>query len=105
MAFEPLAALEPGSFDVLVNATSLGHLPGDDLPFDVEKLAPEAAVLDLVYGEEPTDLVQQTRARGSIAIDGREVLLHQAVAQFRVMTGRELPVDLGRELLGLEAAA
>ena len=103
--FEPLSALEPSSFEVLVNATSLGHLSGDDLPFDVKRLAPQAAVLDLVYGEEPTDLVQQARARGSIAIDGREVLLQQAVSQFRVMMGRELPLGLGRELLGLEAAA
>ena len=97
--------MEPGSFDVLINATSLGHLSDDALPFSVERLAPQAAVLDLVYGEEPTDLVQRTRARGSIAIDGREVLLHQAAAQFQLMTGRELPLRLGRELLGLEAAA
>jgi 3-dehydroquinate dehydratase/shikimate dehydrogenase len=103
--FAPLSELEPGSFDVLINATSLGHLSDDALPFSVERLAPQAAVLDLVYGEEPTDLVQRTRARGSIAIDGREVLLHQAAAQFQLMTGRELPLGLGRELLGLEAAA
>jgi shikimate 5-dehydrogenase len=37
-----------------------------------------------------------------VAIDGREVLLYQALGQFRLMTGRELPEGLGRRLLGLE---
>jgi len=30
------------------------------------------------------------------------VLLYQAAPQFRAMTGRELPLELGRRVLGLE---
>jgi shikimate 5-dehydrogenase len=36
-------------------------------------------------------------------VDGREVLLYQALEQFRLMTGRELPVPLARKALGLPA--
>lgn len=92
---------DPGVPDLLVNATPLGHAVPDELPFPVDRLRPDAVVVDLVYGEAPTALVAAARRRGLTAIDGREVLLAQAIPQFRAMTGRELPVDLGRRVLGL----
>ena len=85
----------------MINATSLGHHAADELPFEPERLTRGAAVVDLVYGERPTALLEMVRALGGVAIDGREVLLQQARDQFRLMTGRELPVELGRELLAL----
>ena len=60
-------------------------------------------MVDLVYKESgPTRLVEEVRAHGIQAIDGRELLLHQAVSQFRLMTGEDLPLKDGREILGLE---
>ena len=38
----------------------------------------------------------------NLMVPGREVLLHQALGQFHAMTGHDLPVALGRELLGLD---
>jgi shikimate 5-dehydrogenase len=114
--FEPLADFDPGRWDIVVNATSLGHGADDELPFDPAALAPGAAVIDLVYGERPTVLLERVLAQGAtgvrdlvavpdlVAVDGREVLLFQAVDQFRLMTGRELPVDLARQLLDLPAS-
>ena len=104
LPFEPLAEFDPGRWDVVVNATSLGHHAADDLPFEPERLTRGTAVVDLVYGEQPTALLELVRALGGVAIDGREVLLQQARDQFRLMTGRELPVELGRELLALPGA-
>ena len=101
LPFEPLADFDPRGWHVLVNATSLGHASDDALPFDPSDLPAGATVLDLVYGERPTALLERVRERGLTGVDGREVLLHQAVDQFRLMTGRELPVELARELLGL----
>jgi shikimate 5-dehydrogenase len=37
-----------------------------------------------------------------VAIDGREVLVDQARGQFRMMTGRDLPLNLARRAAGLE---
>ncbi|HEX6203703.1 MAG TPA: type I 3-dehydroquinate dehydratase [Thermoanaerobaculia bacterium] len=99
--FVPLAGLDPAAFDLVVHATSLGRSPDDPPPFDVARLAPGAVLVDLVYGEGPTALVTAARERGLTAVDGREVLLHQALGQFRLMTGRELPLDVGRRVLGL----
>jgi 3-dehydroquinate dehydratase/shikimate dehydrogenase len=103
LPFEPLAEFDPARWDIVVNATSLGHHDGDPLPFDPERLARGAAVVDLVYGERPTALLERALELGLTGVDGREVLLHQAVDQFRLMTGREFPIELGRELLALPA--
>jgi len=119
LPFLPLADVDPAGFELLVNATPLGREPDDPLPFAVDCLAPGAVVIDLVYpldggvddagGEAelppPTRLLAAAAAQGAVAIDGREVLLDQALGQFRRMTGREMPRDLARELLGLPAPA
>ena len=57
--------------------------------------------MDMVYGEGATPLLLAGAAAGARTIDGREVLLAQAVPQFRLMTGRDLPLAVGRAALGL----
>ncbi len=103
LPFLPLAELDPGRFRILVQATGLGSRDDDDLPFDPDALAAGAAVVDMVYGAEPTRLVRRVRSAGGVAIDGREVLMHQALDQFRLMTGCDLEEPLAREILGLDA--
>ncbi len=103
LAFAPLEGFDPSGFDILVQATSLGRQDDDPLPFAVDKIRPGTVVVDLVYRAEtlePTPFLTAAIAHGAVAIDGREVLLSQALGQFRVMTGREMPVELARELLG-----
>src|SRR4029079_6054139 len=96
--------LDPSGFDLLVNATSLGRGEEDPLPFDPERLRPGAVGIHLVYLKDgPTRLLAAAVARGAVAIDGREVLIDQARGQFRLMTGRDLPLDLARRAAGLEA--
>ena len=106
LPFVALAELSPRAFPLVVHATSLGGSDGDALPFDLDGVGPGLVLVDLVYRHEgPTRLVAEARRRGAVAVDGREVLLHQAVEQFRLMTGAELPVELGRRVLGLEPGA
>ena len=67
---------------LVINATPLG-LNGRDVPFDVEFVERDAAVLDLVYvrkGETP--LVQAAHARGLIAASGLPMLLGQGARSF-----------------------
>ncbi|HEX4965060.1 MAG TPA: type I 3-dehydroquinate dehydratase [Thermoanaerobaculia bacterium] len=101
-----LSELDPSRFDLLVNATSLGRGADDPLPFDIARVRPGAVVIDLVYLlDRPTRLLAEAAAQGAVAIDGREVLIDQARAQFRLMTGQELPLDLARRAAGLEGAS
>jgi len=66
---------------LVVNATSVG-LHDDSLPFDVEALAPSAAVLDLVYRPGASALVRAARALGHRAGGGLEMLVAQGALAF-----------------------
>jgi shikimate dehydrogenase len=67
---------------------------------------PEApgVLLDVVYDPWPTALAAAWTARGGQVASGLAMLLHQSVAQVRLMTGLEPPVEVMRAAL-LEAAA
>jgi shikimate dehydrogenase len=56
-------------------------------------------VLDVVYAPWPTRFGQTAADRGCRVVSGLEMLLHQAVAQIELMTGRPGPVDAMREAL------
>ncbi|HET6972713.1 MAG TPA: type I 3-dehydroquinate dehydratase [Pyrinomonadaceae bacterium] len=98
LPYIPLRDFNAKGYDIVVNATPVGR-DTDEAPFAVEQLNNGAVVIDLVYGSRPTPLVDTTRARRQLAIDGRDVLVTQVSQQFRLMTGKDMPVDLAREIL------
>jgi 3-dehydroquinate dehydratase/shikimate dehydrogenase len=97
LPFQPLAGFSAGRYSIVVNATPVGR-DGVATPFALEHLRDDAVVVDLVYGQQPTLLVASRRAAGRLAIDGTEVLLTQVRAQFRLMTGEEMPEGFDAEL-------
>lgn len=100
MSHAPIERLDASKFDILVNATPLGREDTDARPFDVARIVPHAVVVDMVYKRDgATPLAAAARRRGLTVVDGREILLHQAGQQFRMMTGREFPLEEGRRLL------
>lgn len=68
---------DPAGYDLVVNATSLGLKPEDELPFNVARLDAHAAVFDILLRNQPTPLVRATRARGLNAQAGFEMLIQQ----------------------------
>lgn len=98
LPYIPLRDFNAEGYDIVVNATPVGR-DTDEAPFVVEQLSNGAVVIDLAYGSRPTPLVDTTRARQQLAIDGRDVLVTQVSQQFRLMTGKDMPVDLAREIL------
>jgi shikimate dehydrogenase len=60
---------------------------------------PSTAVLDVVYEPWPTAIAAAVIRAGGLAIGGQVVLLHQAVEQVRLMTGRPPPVAAMRAAL------
>lgn len=99
LPFRPLASFSARGYSIVVNATPVGYR-ADEMPFDIEHLADDAVVVDLVYGSEPTALIATTRARGQVTIDGRDVLRTQAMSQFHLMTGEPMPPEVPRRILG-----
>lgn len=98
LPYIPLRDFNAEGYDIVVNATPVGR-DTDEAPFEVEQLNNGAVVIDLVYGSRPTHIVDTTRARQQLAIDGRDVLVTQVSQQFRLMTGKDMPVDLAQEIL------
>jgi shikimate dehydrogenase len=79
-------AIEPGAYDVIVNATA-GSLDGalpecDDRAFGAETLA-----YDMMYGAQPTVFMQHARTLGARAADGLGMLVEQAAESFYVWRG------------------
>ena len=94
----PLAGLPNRGWDVLINATPIGAAPDvDATPVPAALLRAGALVFDMVYTPLETRLLREARAAGCTAIDGLELLVAQAAAQFETWTGLEAPVDLMRD--------
>jgi 3-dehydroquinate dehydratase / shikimate dehydrogenase len=80
--------------DLIVQTTSVGMAaqPGDPAPglsFTGREL-----VYELVYAPAETPLLARARAAGCRVIQGKAMLIAQAMEQFRLFTGREYPRDL-----------
>lgn len=94
---------------LLVNTTPLGMYPhGGQSPLDEAEmtlLSPEAIAYDLIYTPNPTQFLQQARARGLMAIDGLEMLVQQGAAALEIWLQQPIPVDVmrqaARQFLGL----
>jgi 3-dehydroquinate dehydratase / shikimate dehydrogenase len=85
----------PGSWDVLVNATSSGSRGPVDDPMDGVPLDGEI-VFDLVYAPARTPLLERARKEGCLTIGGIEMLVAQAERQFELWTGYRPPAGLFR---------
>ena len=98
LPFRPLATFSPSGYSLVVNATPLGG-QGEPPPFAVGELDEHAVVVDLVYGQRPTPLVAATRGNGRVVIDGKDILVKQAMRQFHLMTGQEMPPAIAPRVL------
>lgn len=78
---------------LVVNTTSLGMAGGAPLALRLDGLPAEAVVNDIVYTPLETPLLAAARARGCRAVDGLEMLLHQARPGFAAWYGAEPVVD------------
>jgi shikimate dehydrogenase len=58
-------------------------------------------IVDLAYGDDETALILAGRAAGCTVIDGREALVRQGAASFRLWTGLEPPLDTMRAAVRL----
>lgn len=71
---------EPAGCDIVVNGTPLGMKPGDPLPMDVARIAPEAMVGEVVMKTEMTPFLQAASARGCAVQVGLDMLFEMIPA-------------------------
>jgi shikimate dehydrogenase len=86
---------------LLVNTTSLGMTGKPPLELSLDRLSPQAAVVDIVYNPLETLLLKAARARGHRTMDGLGMLMHQAAPAFAAWFGvsPEVTADLRAELV------
>jgi shikimate dehydrogenase len=91
----PLDALVDCPAAILVNATPVGMVPDiNGIPITPDLLSRFEVVMDIVYQPLTTRLLKEAQARGCATIDGLQMLIHQATAQFELWTGQEAPVEV-----------
>lgn len=86
-------------YDLIVNSTAVG-LHGEDpferLPIRRDAFRPGQTVVDMVYGGEPTALLEAASQAGAAVVDGIEVLVRQGALSLALWTGREPSLDVMR---------
>ncbi len=95
----PVADPAQGDYELIVNTTAVGldgEDPFEELPLAAGGFAADQTVVDMVYGAEPTRLLEAARAVGATVVDGIEVLVQQGALSFRIWTDREAPLDVMR---------
>jgi shikimate dehydrogenase len=95
----PVAGAALKEFDMVINATPLGTR-GElqtETPMTVEQLRGVRFAYDLVYNPLETQFLREAREAGCETIGGLEMLIGQAVEQFRLWTEKEPDVGTMRD--------
>lgn len=85
--------------DLVIQSTSLGMNHGEETGFHAGHFREGQHLLDMIYVQEVTPVMQTARAAGVQAVNGIGMLLHQGVESLRIWTGQEPPVERMREAL------
>jgi shikimate dehydrogenase len=79
--------------DIIINCTSVGMREGDPRLLDGRLLQSRQAVFDVIYNRQ-TQLLEDARAAGAVAIDGVMMLVYQGAKALQIWTGKKAPVDV-----------
>ena len=77
--------------DLIVNATPVSTML--DTPIRLEQHALATSLLDVVFSPKETELVLAAKTKGLIVAPGWRMLLHQALHQFQLYTGKTPPAE------------
>jgi 3-dehydroquinate dehydratase/shikimate dehydrogenase len=87
-------------FDIYINCTPVGMTGGPDpdglsIPIpDMPNLSPDTVFFDTVYNPIETPMLKAAKERGYRTIDGVQMFIKQAAAQFSIWTGQAAPEEL-----------
>jgi len=96
--YRPLGTERFDGFDIVVNATPVGTRGEleDDTSATADQLRGVRLAYDLVYNPIETRFLREARAAGCETLGGIEMLLAQAVEQFKLWMGTEPDVEVMR---------
>ena len=94
--FEDTLAMEKARMsDVLINATGVGMAETiDQSPFPDGIIQSGHICYDATYNPTETCFLRQGREKGCVTVNGIGMLLYQGVAQIKIWTGEDAPVEV-----------
>jgi shikimate dehydrogenase len=96
----PLARIAEVSADCLINTTSVGMTPDNEIsPVVKEVLKNFPWVMDCVYNPLRTRLLQDAAQEGCATITGLGMFVHQGAEQIKLWTGQEPPRELMKQVV------
>ena len=89
---------------LLANATGMGMKPleGQTWLPDTSYLRPDLIVTDTVYAPAKTKFLEMAEAVGCKRMNGYGMMLFQGAAAFKLWTGKEMPIEHMKEVLGIK---
>ncbi|MBW2713738.1 MAG: shikimate dehydrogenase [Deltaproteobacteria bacterium] len=91
-----LSSLSSLPADIIVNTTSVG-LQGDTSPVPDYRFTSNQIVMDAIYGSKDSRFLRDAQARGAKTLQGKWMLIYQALEQLKIWTVQEAPVDVMEE--------
>jgi len=88
-------------FDLIVQATPVGHAANPGFPLDPPfTFKPGALVFDLIYSPRKTLFLEAAKSFNCVTENGLVMLLAQAAESYQIWTGKPFPLEVAvRELL------
>jgi shikimate dehydrogenase len=87
------------AYELIVNTSAAG-LRGEDpfehLPLEPDLFAESQTVVDMVYGERRSPLLEAAEAAGAATVDGLEILVQQGARSLEIWTACEPDLDVMR---------
>lgn len=87
--------LEEKQYDIIVNCTPLG-MKGfpQESPVAPHVLREGQFVMDTVYNPTVTPILAEASQKGAVAVNGKDMLIYQALASFELWTGKAAEYDV-----------
>ena len=87
-------------YDILINATSVGFYPEEGKsPVSKDSIKENKIVMDVVFYPLESKFTKDAKSKGCEVILGYKMLIHQALFQFKLWTGKEAPFKVMEEAL------
>lgn len=89
---------------LFINTTGVGMEPLEDQSVvpDQSYFKADLKVADIIYQPATTKMLQMASAAGCSIMNGELMLLYQGAESFKIWTGKQMPINKVKEILGIE---
>ncbi len=84
---------EASSFDMIINATSLGLKKEDNINLDLSSISENKFFYDVIYNPKETNFLKLGKSLGSLTLNGKLMFIYQALSAFYIWHGIEPNID------------